>query len=215
MAATFARDGESLWVSAESGGGAAIARLRFRDFALEAKVALTLAPPPAAHELFLHPAEDAVLLTMACGQDGTFTRVARSGGGRLELVATAGDDGLEPCGVAGATEDGGLVCLVAAEAVETRRWPDLALATRTELDDLVANYSGARAGERFLVSATFEDDDGSEDERALVFRDSLRREDDAPAPPGMWAGRLGRDRLVTISREKGDARALFVYAVEV
>jgi hypothetical protein len=30
----------------------------------------------------------------------------------------------------------------------------------------------------------------------------------------MWAGRLGRDRLVTIGREKADARALFVYAVE-
>jgi hypothetical protein len=215
MAATFSRDGESLWVSAESAGGAALARLRFRDFALESKVAFAPGPPPAAHELFLHPAEDAVLLTMACGQDGTFTRVARFTGGRLDLVATAGDAGLEPSGVAEATDDGGLVCLVTSDAVETRRWPDLTLASRRVFEELVTSYCGVRVGQRFVVSATFEHDDGGEDERALVLRDGLEREDDAPAPPGMWAGRLGRDRLVTIGREKVDSRALFIYAVEV
>src|ERR1700689_238032 len=88
LAATFTRDGESIWVSAESGGGAAIARLRFRDFGLESKAAFDAPPPPASHEILLHPSEDAVLLTMACGQDGTFVRVARMTGGKLELVAT-------------------------------------------------------------------------------------------------------------------------------
>jgi hypothetical protein len=39
--------------------------------------------------------------------------------------------------------------------------------------------------------------------------------DDAPAPPGMWAGRLGRDRLVTIGRDKGSERRAFVYALEI
>ncbi len=49
MTATFARDGASLWVSAEGRTGAAIVRLRFCDFALEAKAAFPAAPPPASH----------------------------------------------------------------------------------------------------------------------------------------------------------------------
>ncbi len=214
LAVTFTRDGASLWLSAESGGGAAIVRLRFRDFGLEAKVAFVPAPPPAAHELFLHPDEDAVLLTMACGQDGTFPRVARMVQGRLELVATEGDGGIEPCGVAGATEDGAHVCLVALDRVELRRWPDLAPGVRTELgDERVTNYNGVRIDRRFLVSAT--DPEDEEEERALVLSDALKVEDDAAGPPGMWVGRLGKDRLVTIGREKGEERRLFVYAIEV
>jgi hypothetical protein len=118
LAATFTRDGESIWLSAESASGAAIVRLRFRDFGLESKVAFPPAPPPAAHELLLHPLEDAVLLTMACGQDGTFVRVARAVGAALELVATEGDAGLESCGIAETTEDGGRVCLVMFDRVE-------------------------------------------------------------------------------------------------
>jgi hypothetical protein len=214
LAATFTRDGASLWLSAESSGGAAIVRLRFRDFGLEAKVAFPSAPPPAAHELFLHPDEDAVLLTMACGQDGTFLRVARMVQGKLEVVATEGDGGIEPCGVAGATDDGAHVCLVAFDRVELRRWPDLTAGVRTELgEERVTNYNGVRIDGRFLVSAT--DPEDEEEERALVLSDALKVEDDAAGPPGMWAGRLGKDRLVTIGRERGEERRLFVYAIEV
>jgi hypothetical protein len=215
MAAAFTRDGESLWVSAESGKGAAIARLRFRDFGLEAKVAFDAAPPPAAHELYLHPTEDAVLLTMACGEDGTFVRVARFVEGRLELVAGAGDKGVDACGMAEGTEDGARVCLVAADRVELRRWPDLALDSTVPLgDDRSGNYNGVRMGGRFVVSATEQDDEG-DDERALLFSDALTLEDDGPAPSGMWAGRLGRDRLVTIGREEGGARMAFVHAIRI
>jgi hypothetical protein len=214
MAATFTRDGESLWLSAESATGAAIARLRFRDLTLESKVAFPPAPPPAAHELFLHPADDAILLTMACGQDGTFVRVARNLGGRLALVVGEGDPGLEPCGVAEASDDGSRVCLVTSDSVELRRWPDLKREARYEVvDELSANYNGVRVGGRFIVSATLEDD--VDEERALVLDDALALVDDAPAPPGMWAGRLGRDRLVTISRGKDEARTAFVYVLEV
>lgn len=214
LAATFTRDGESIWVSAESASGAAIARLRFRDFGLEAKAAFEPAPPPAFHQLMLHPVEDAVLLAMACGQDGTFLRVARMAGGKLELVPTDGDEGIEPCGLAETTDDGSRVCLVAADHVELRRWPGLKHEARFEVDDaLEANYNGVRVGGRFVVSAT-EHEDG-EDERALVLTDSLKLEDDAPAPPGMWAGRLGLDRLVTVSRVKDDDRRAFVYSIEV
>ena len=214
LAATFTRDGESIWLSAESSDAAALVRLRFRDFGLESKAAFPPAPPPATHELCLHPIEDAVLLTMACGQDGTFVRVARRVEGKLELVATAGDEGLEPCGVAETTEDGGRVCLVMFDKVELRRWPGLSPDARFDVDEaLASNYSGARIRGRFLVSAS-EEEDGDE-ERALVLTDALRQEDDAPAPPGMWAGRLGDDLLVTVSRGSDEPRRVFVYAIEV
>jgi hypothetical protein len=213
LAATFTRDGESIWLSAERAGGAAIVRLRFRDFGLEAKVAFPPAPPPAAHELFLHPGEDAVLLTMACGQDGTFVRVARMVDGRLELVETDGDRGLDPCGVAEATDDGGQVCLVMFNRTELRRWPHLAREAEVELgEERATNHNGVHIAGRFIVSATDREDE--EEERALVLSEALRLEDDAAAPPGMWAGRLGKDRLVTIAREKGDERRAFVYLIE-
>ena len=193
-------------------------RLRFRDFGLESKAAFPAPPPPAAHEIFLHPVEDAVLLTMACGEDGTFVRVARmvhaSGatGGKIELVATEGDGGLEPCGLAEATDDGGRVCLVTGDRAELRRWPGMAREAQVDVgEDRAASYNGVRIGGRFVVSAT-EQEDG--EERALVLNDALELEDDAPAPPGMWAGRLGKDRLVTVGREKGEPRRAFVYAIE-
>jgi hypothetical protein len=214
LAATFTRDGESIWVSAESASGAAIVRLRFRDFGLESKAAFPLAPPPAAHELMLHPVEDAALLTMACGQDGTFLRVARMAGGKLELVPTDSDEGIEPCGLAETTDDGSRVCLVADDHVELRRWPGLKHEARFEVDDeLYANYNGVRIGGRFVVSAVVQEDE--DEERALVLTDALKLEDDAPAPPGMWAGRLGLDKLVTVSRDKGEERRAFVYLLEV
>jgi hypothetical protein len=214
MAATFTRDGESLWLSAESSTGAAIVRLRFRDFALESKVAFPPAPPPASHELFLHPVDDAALLTMACGQDGTFVRVARAVDGRLELVAGEGDGGLDPCGPAEATDDGARVCLVTLDRVELRRWPDLKRESAFDLPDgLSANYNGVRIGGRFIVSAAMEDE---EDEPcALVLGDTLELVDNAPAPPGMWAGRLGPDRLVTVDPGRSGPAAAFVYAIEV
>jgi hypothetical protein len=216
MAASFSSDGEGLWLSAESRTGAAIVRLRFRDFSLEGKAAFPAPPPPAAHELLLHPLEDAVLLTMACGQDGTFVRVARAAEGKVTLVAGEGVDGLDPCGTAETIEDGTRVCLVTGDSVELRQWPTLALVKRVEVGEgLLPNYNGVRIGGRFVVSATFEQDDGAEDERALVFGDGLKLEDDAPAPPGMWAGRMGRDRVVTVSREKGESRGVFVYAFDV
>jgi hypothetical protein len=214
MATTFTRDGESLWLSAESATGAAIVRVRFRDFGLESKVAFPAAPPPAAHELTLHPREDAVLLTMACGQDGTFLRVARMVDGKLELVASEGDGGAEPCGVAGTTEDGERVCLVSFDRVQLRRWPGLARDAEVAIEDeLAANYNGVRLGAYFVVSATLQED-GDED-RALVLTDAMKIVDDAPAPPGMWAGRLGRDRLVTVGRDEGSERRAFVYALEI
>jgi hypothetical protein len=154
------------------------------------------------------------MLTMACGQDGTFIRVCRHVGGKVELVKGEGERGLEPCGAADATDDGALVCLVSDDHVDLRRWPDLKHEARYDVkDELSANYSGIRIEQRFVVSATFEDDE--DEERALVLKPGLVLEDDAPAPPGMWAGRLGLDRIVTISREKGDERRVFVYSMEV
>jgi hypothetical protein len=213
MAATFTRDGEYLWLSAESSSQAALLRLRLPGLVLEARATFAPPPPPAAHELFLHPAEDAVLLTMACGQDGTFLQVARMVGEKLALVVTEGDGVVEPCGLAEATDDGGRVCLVAAERVELRRWPDLVREAELELpEQLLANYNGVRVGGRFLVSAADQDKEGHE--RAVVLSDTLGLVEIAPALSGMWAGRLGKDRLVTLAREKADRRLGFVYRVE-
>jgi hypothetical protein len=213
LAATFTRDGESIWLSAENATGAAIVRLQFRDFQLESKVAFPAPPPPAFHELLLHPLEDAVLLTMACGQDGTFLRVARMVGGKLELVVTEADGGLEPSGLAETTEDGRGVCLVAFDHVELRGWPELERLASYDVEmELAANFNGVRIGGRFIVSATEED---GEEERALVLDDAMHLVDDAPAPPGMWAGKLAGDRLVTIDRGKDEERTAFVYLLEV
>lgn len=212
MAASFTRDGEVLWVSTESATGAALLRLGFPGLRLEARATFSPAPPPAAHELFLHPTEDAAVLTMACGQDGTFLQVGRMIDGKLGLVVTEGEGGLEPCGLAEATADGAQLCLVMADRVELRRWPDLVPSPKLEIPEaLVANYNGVRVGERFLISASDQDDTH---ERALVLSEALELEDDAPALPGMWAGRLGPNRLVAISRDQGPLRRGFVYAVE-
>lgn len=213
MAATFARDGQSLWVSAERAGGAALLRLSFPDLRLEARATFSAPPPPAAHELLLHPTEDAVLLTMACGQDGTFVQVGRMVRGQLGLVVTDAEEGLEPCGAVEVSDDGARVCLVAAGRVELRRWPDLLPLAQLEVPDgLVANYAGARFGGRLVISAA-EEEEGQR-ERGLVLSEALALEDDAPVPPGMWAGRLGQDKLVAIGRPMGAARAGFIYRVE-
>lgn len=213
MAATFSRDGATLWVSTESASGAALLRLGFPGLALEARATFSPPPPPAAHELWLHPTEDAAVLTMACGQDGTFIQVARMSDGKLGLMVTEGESGLEPCGLAEASADGTTLCLVMADRVELRRWPDLVPVAQLEVPEaLVANYCGVRAGGRLLISASDQED---AHERALVLSETLSLEDDAPALPGMWAGRLGLDRLVAVSRDQGPLRRGFVYAIEV
>jgi len=212
MAATFTSDGATLWVSTESASGAALLRLGFPGLALEARATFSPAPPPAAHELYLHPTEDAAVLTMACGQDGTFIQVARMSDGKLGLTVTEGEGGLDPCGLAEASADGATLCLVMADRVELRRWPDLVPVAQLEVPEaLVANYCGVRAGGRLLISANDQDD---AHERALVLSEALGLEDDAPALPGMWAGRLGLDRLVAVSRDQGSLRRGFVYSVE-
>ena len=74
MATSFSRDGDVLWLSAEGAKTSAILRLRLDGFRLEARATFPPAPPPAAYELFLHPSEDAVLLTQACGKTARSSR---------------------------------------------------------------------------------------------------------------------------------------------
>ena len=212
MAATFSHDGTLIWLSAESDRGAALLRLSFPSFKLEARATFSPAPPPAAHELFLHPTDDAALLTMACGQDGTFLQVGEMVGEKLALVVTQGEGGVEPCGLADATLDGARVCLVSAEKVALRRWPDLVQEAELKLpEELATNFNGVRIGSRFFISAIEEDE---ENERAVVLDEALGLVEVVSDVPGMWAGRLGDNRLVTIDRAKGDKRLGYVYSVE-
>lgn len=192
----FTKDGAALWVSAEEEDEeAVVARLDFATLRLLGKVAFPAAPAPAQHLLHLHPTEDAAMLLMNCGQDGTFCRVARATGGEVTLLANEGEDGLEPSGLVEMATDGRNICLASSDQVELRRWPDLSLEAAFELDeDVVTNYAGVRVGERILVETESEDA-----ERCLVFEKSLRFLGDAPRPPGMWAGRLGTRHLVTVS----------------
>jgi len=212
MAATFSRDGALIWLSAESDRGAALLRMRFPGLELEARATFSPAPPPAAHELFLHPTEDAALLSMACGQDGTFLQVGHMVGEKLALIVTQGDAGVESCGLADATRDGARVCLVSAERVALRRWPDLVQEAELVLpEELATNYNGVRIGGRFFISAIEEDE---ANERAVVLDEALGLVEVVSGVPGMWAGRLGANRLVTIDRAKGDTRLGYVYSFE-
>ena len=198
QAAMFSRDGRAIWVSTESDERASIVRLDAVDLSVLGRVDFPCPPLPAAHELHLHPGEDAALLTMACGQDGTFARVARWVSGAVVGVPNEVETGIEPAGIAEFDPDGESVCFVGERGVELRRWPRLAREARVEMPSgLVNRYSGIRLGDRVVVAATDEEEEGTD--RALVYdARTLKLLEDAPSPRGMWAGRVGADRLVSI-----------------
>jgi len=204
----FDRSGERLWLSAESATETAIAVLDARTHAALGVVRSAPFPPPSMHELVLHPTEDAVLVLAACGEDGTFARVARwsAGDNRLEAVPTALDDGSIPAGFVGFSTDGTRVHLAEADELRTHAWPGLQELSSVEYqDDFVSSFAGAILGERILVDG--EDSEAHED-AAMVFDMSALRGRLAfpPVPAGMWAGRLGADALVTVEAKGEPSR---------
>lgn len=71
-----------------------------------------------------------------------------------------------------------------------------------------------RLGDKTIVAAS--DEETGDEERALTYDSKeLVLLDDAPAPAGMWAGRLGEDMLVTVGRAKEDGRMVRVSRVKV
>jgi hypothetical protein len=126
MSTAFARTGDALWLTTESETGAAILRLRASDLAVIGHVGFKPPPLPAQHEVFTHPFRDEALLLMACGQDGTFARIARFDG-EVTAIPCAAEDGIEPAGLADWDHTGHHVFLAGDTGLERRTFPDLEL----------------------------------------------------------------------------------------
>ena len=206
QAIAFDRSGTRLWLSAESATETAVILLDARTHAALGVVRSAGFPPPSMHELMLHPKDDAVLVLAACGEDGTFGRVARWSDGALEGIKTALDDGSVPAGFVGFSTDGARVHLAEADELRTHAWPGLDELSSVEFaDDFVSSFAGAILGERILVDG--EDSEAHED-AVMVFDASALRGSLAypPVPSGMWAGRLGADTLVTVESKGEPAR---------
>jgi hypothetical protein len=206
QAIAFDRSGARLWLSAESTTETAVLLLDARTHAALGVARSAAFPPPSMHELMLHPSEDAVLVLAACGEDGTFARVARWSNGRLEGVTTALDEGSIPAGFVGFSTDGARLHLAEADELRTHAWPGLEELSSVEFaDDFVSSFAGAILGERILVDG--EDSEAHED-AVTVFDTSALRGSLAypPVPTGMWAGRLGADVLVTVESKGEPAR---------
>ena len=213
-AIAFDRSGTRLWISAESRTETAVALVDARTHDLLGIVRSAAFPPPSMHELMLHPNEDAVLLLAACGEDGTFARVATWRGDRLQAVPTALDDGSIPAGFVGFSSDGARVHLAEADELRTHAWPGLEELSSVEFaDDFVSSFAGAVLGDRIFVDG--EDSEARED-AVMIFDASALRGHLAspPVPAGMWAGRLGADTIVTVESKGEPARARVIRIAE-
>lgn len=202
-AVAFDRSGTRLWVSAESDTETALLLLDARTHEVLGVVKSAAFPPPASHELHIHPQDDAVLLLAACGQDGTFARVAGWSDGPPIAIPTALDGGAESAGFVGFSADCARVHLVEADELRTHAWPGLEQLSSVALaPDFFSTYAGAVLGDRVLVDG--EDDSGDRDAVMLFDRTAIRgRVLKLPVPTGMWVGRLGADAVVTVE-SKGD-----------
>jgi hypothetical protein len=202
-ALAFDRSGARLWLSAESEKETALVLLDARTLALVGVVRSAAFPPPAMHELMLHPHDDAVLLLGACGEEGTFARVAGLAGGEVSAIATTLDAGGIAAGFVGFSADGARVHLVEADELRTHAWPGLEELSSVELaDDFISSFSGVVLGDSILVDG--QDAESSEDQimkfdRSAIVGSVLH--DDVPK--GMWAGRLGASAIVTVE-SKGE-----------
>lgn len=207
QAVAFDRSGQRLWLSAESESETALLLIDASSHALIGIAKSAPFPPPAMHELHLHAHEDAVLLLAACGQDGTFARVARHADGHVKGTWTALEGGGIPAGMVGFSPDGSRVYLAEADELRTHAWPALKELSSVQFDgDFVSSYSGALIGERILVDG--QDSETNDDavtmfDRAATVGAFLS----PPVPAGMWAGRLGADLLVTVDAKGEPARA--------
>jgi len=209
-ATAFDRTGEHVWISAESATETAILLV---DAGSHERIGIARSaafPPPSMHEIHLHPQDDAVLLLAACGEEGTFARVAGWSGGGVETIPTALDDGSVAAGFVGFSADVERVHLAEADELRTHAWPGLDELSSVELaDDFVSSFSGVVIGERVYVDG--EDAETREDQVMQFDRSAtvgaLLPE---PGPAGMWAGRLGRDLVVTVESKGEPARGRVV-----
>lgn len=199
-AITFDRSGTRLWLSAETATETALLLIDATTHAPLGVLRSPAFPPPAFHELYVHPQDDAVLLLAACGQDGTFARIAGWSDGPPEALPTALDDGSGPVGFVGFSSDGAHVHLVEADALRTHAWPSMEELSSVEFTgDFVASFSGVVLGSRILVDG-HDSESGNEDAVLSFDVTGIRSSPlSPPFPTGMWVSKLGRDLLITVS----------------
>lgn len=211
-AVAFDRSGTRLWLSAENGEHTALMLLDARSHELLGLLLSDPFPPPANHELHVHPQDDAVLLLAACGQDGTFARVAGFTDGPPVALGTALDAGAAPAGFVGFSLDGARAHFAEDEALRTHSWPGLIeLSSVPFADEFASAYSGIVLRDRILVDGNdvdTEDDDVMSFDRTGV----LGMREKPPVPSGMWVGRLGQDLLLTVA-SKGDPASGKVFRI--
>jgi hypothetical protein len=203
-AITFDRTGSRLWISAENGKETALVLLDGKTHALVGTVKSAAFPSEANHELYVHPQDDAVLLLAACGEDGTFARVAGWSDGPPVAIETALDGGTASAGFVGFSSDGARVHLADPDELQTFSWPNLAKLSSTTFEhDFVASYSGAVVDSLIFVDGDLDLDAGPKD--AVMMFDSAARKGTLlrSAPSGMWAGRIGPNAIITVEA-KGD-----------
>jgi hypothetical protein len=202
-AITWDRTGKYLWVSAERPSETLLLMLDGQTHSVMGIARSAAFPPPAVHELYLHPQDDAVLLLAACGQDGTFARLVGWSGTSFEVIHTALDDGGASAGMVGFSSDGLRVHLAESDALRTHSWPTLHELSSAEFTgDFVSNYTGAVFGHHVYIDGEF---DEVCDDAVMVYDRTALRGKMLPGPvmTGMWVGRLGADCLVTVAA-KGD-----------
>ena len=197
-AVSFDRTGKRIWVAAESRMESVLVVLDARTHASVATLRYPPFPLPAVHELYVHPADDAVLHVAATGDEGTFARVAGWAGGPPEALKTELDAGGSSAGFVGFSRDGARVHFVEPDELRTHAWPTLHELSSVPLADAFqSGYAGAVLGDRIYIDGIHVDDE--EDavmlfDRSAIMGGMLR----PPFPAGMWAGRLGGDVIVTV-----------------
>lgn len=212
-ALVYDRNGAHLWVSAESDAESCVFLLDAHTAAVIGSSKGRIFPPPAMHELYIHPVDDAVLLLASCGQDGTFARVVGFDRENVNAIPTPLDDGAVPAGFVGFSADATRVHLAEADELRTHAWPGLEELSSTELeDDFISNYSGAVFADDILIDGQIE---GGADDAVMQFDKSALygRVVAPPVPFGMWAGRIGRDAIVTVDPKTKPARGRVVRVI--
>lgn len=197
-AISFDRTGKRIWIAAVSKSESVLVVLEARTHASVRTLRYPPFPSAAVHELYIHPADDAVLHVAATGDEGTFARVAGWAGGPPEALKTELDAGGIAAGFVGFSRDGARVHFAESDELRTHAWPTLFELSSVPLADAFqSGYSGAVLGDRIYVDGIHVDD---EEDAVMLFDRSgilgamLR----PPFPLGMWAGRLGGDVIVTV-----------------
>lgn len=214
QALAFDRTGHRLWISAENPTETVVLLLDVATLARLGEIRSSAFPRPALHELHRHSVDDAILLLAACGEEGSFARVVGFAGDVVSAVPTELDGGAIAAGFVGFSADGARVHLVEADELRTHAWPTLHELSSVPLaDDFVSSFSGAVLGDEIFVDGEVAETHGDAVmlfDRAAIHGAILP----FPAPAGMWAGRLGRNAIVTVQAKGDPVRARVLVRTE-